>query len=171
MKLPDDPRRFWSALAGDARIRWGVGPADPILRGLEPVYLATPYSRRAMRAGRFDYPAAHVAALDARRVLRLMTVAGITAISPIVQSQAVIADLWTDASDAKGERQIGSLALNADWWEAINRPLLNVARGIYVPELPGWDESTGIMAEVVQVLRGTRPVMVGAAAFVVEGVA
>lgn len=164
----DDPAPFWASLAGDPRVRWGVTPADPLLNGISPAYLATPYSRRAMRDGAFCMMAAHGAAVDARRVLRIMTLAGITAISPIVQAQSVIADLWGDVDGAEAERRIAALALDADWWAAINQPLLNVTRGIYVPELTGWAESAGIMAEVRWVLGGNRPVMIGARAFGLE---
>jgi len=170
---PADPElerlaRFWADLAGDQRVTWGVRPSDPMLGGHGAVYLATPYSRLALDpAGAFSFPLATKAARRAVLALRDVTLAGVGAISPIVQSHAIIASMWHEAEGDEGARQVAAFALDAAYWERVNRPHLNVCRAIYVPAVPGWDRSTGIAVEVEAMLARNRPVMIAVPAFAV----
>jgi hypothetical protein len=151
---------FWAGLSGDPRVRWRVKPADPLLRGVQPVYLATPYSRRAAPDGVFDLALADAAAADAARVLRIMTQAEISAIAPIAQAHLVIRDLWADADGAEGRARVGAYALDAGVWARWCRPLLHACRGVHVPAIVGWCESDGIRFEVADALARNVPVFV-----------
>lgn len=172
--MAEDPGRFWAALAGDARVRWGVGPGDPALAGLSAVYLATPYTLRATgRDGRFDLAGADAAAAQASAVLGVLLLRGVGAFAPIVQSHAMIRDHLLAAAGRGGgadRAAIERLALDGAFWWRANLQMLSVCRAIWVPMIAGWDESAGIRAEVAQVLAtGHRPVLIEAPAFALEG--
>lgn len=160
-----DAADFWAALAGDVRVRWGVLPGSEAVRGQVPVYLATPYSLRAAPGGVFDPGLAHEAFADAVRFLRILTLADVPAVAPIVQSHAVICHLLAYAEGDEGLAQVGAFALDGAFWEALNAPLLLACRALYVPDIAGWRESAGIRAEVAAMLARNRPVLVQAPAF------
>lgn len=163
-------RDFWAPLAGDPRLRWGVRPADGALQGLAPVYLATPYSRRAIGPdGLFDLMRAQDACADALRVLRILTLADVPAFAPIVQSHAVICDLLASASCDAGAAQVAGFALDGAFWERLNRPHVMACRSLYVPDIAGWQDSVGIRAEVAAMLARNRPVLIQAPAFDLVG--
>jgi hypothetical protein len=103
------------------------------------VYLATPYSVEVVDGqGRFDISmSAAMAEVAAAWSLRCAA-AGITALSPIAMSHAMVA---ADAYD-----QIDPLA--APFWTAWCRPMLAACPVVLVPPISGWDRSVGIWHEV-----------------------
>ncbi len=117
------------------------------------VYLATPYSREAVRDGIIwdmrlslqmqGHAERHAAALAAR---------GITAIAPIALAAGMC-------------HQSHQLApLDARFWQRWCAPLLAASRAVVVPDIPGWDRSQGIWFEVVEALDRQMPVYVYAGA-------
>ncbi|RAZ84429.1 DUF1937 family protein [Cereibacter johrii] len=142
-RVPD-----WAALrahpARDAGLlHFGAGPALVARRAKlgRPVYLATPYSLRAVdREGRWSADMSAAAMGDAgREIVRLQQV-GVTAISPVALSGvAVHATLYPrpvlDPLDA---------VLWAEWC----RPILDSCSAVVVPDIRGWSRSLGIWHEV-----------------------
>lgn len=155
--------RFWRGLGADNRVRWGARPHDVARFCREPVYLATPYSLRVLRDGRFCPERARaVAALAADELYSLM-VLGVAAYAPIVQSQGVIEQAMRLAADGgSSDDGVGAIALDAAFWERMNAPLLLACQSIYVPDLGGWAFSAGIRAEVGAMLDRNRLVMIAA---------
>lgn len=102
------------------------------------VYLATPYSKRAVDAAGAYCPAgAREAARGAVAWSARLAEDGITAISPIVLSQAM-ADTFPSAIDP----------LDADFWNRWCAPLLMRCQAVIVPPMAGWRESAGVRHEV-----------------------
>ena len=90
------------------------------------IYLASPYSDPdpAVREARFDAACAHTAT---------MIRAGRLVYSPIVHSHP-----------------LANHGLGADWdfWAAHDRAMLGLCEALVVLELPGWQQSVGVRAEV-----------------------
>ncbi|WP_420023847.1 DUF1937 family protein [Cereibacter azotoformans] len=142
-RVPD-----WAALrahpARDAGLlHFGAGPTLVARRAKlgRPVYLATPYSLRAVDPeGRWSADMSVAAMGDAgREIVRLQQV-GVTAISPVALSGvAVHATLYPrpmlDPLDA---------GLWAEWC----RPILDSCSAVVVPDIRGWSRSLGIWHEV-----------------------
>lgn len=117
-------------------------------------YLATPYSLEVVDdAGRWCPVAAlHIAGQAACWAERLRRV-GVTAISPIVQSDRMVRR-W--GFDAGGDPVADPL--DGDAWVRWCRPLLCACDGVIVPPVEGWQRSVGIWGEVVFALSGNRRV-------------
>lgn len=128
----------------------GATPASVARVASGLVYLATPYSLQATdpRNGRWrrDWSdaLARAAALEAVALAR----EGLTAVSPIVQSAAMCNAL--DGLDPLDER------LWARWCQ----PMLDAARAVVVPDIPGWRRSLGVWREVIWALEHNMPVHV-----------
>lgn len=138
----------------DGRIWHGAGPTT-VARyapGGRPVYLATPYTLRAQRDGKWSYEASlHASAQAARELGRLARV-GVTGISPIVQSAEMVhAEAFERVRDAAPLDP-----LDAGFWHRWCRPILNACAAVVVPDIEGWPESAGVLQEVIETLRETQ---------------
>lgn len=153
----------WGVLfAPDVRLRWdgrvfyGAGPKTvaQFTAGDAPVYLATPYSKIAQRAGKWAYELSLTASAQAACEMGRLARAGVTAVSPIVQSAEIIH--FERALAATGQMLD---PLDAGFWESWCRPMLNVSCAVVVPAIDGWAQSEGVFREVMWTLRETnRPV-------------
>ncbi len=149
----------WAPLVarhGGGLIRFGAG-LDDVARVAQGrmVYLASPYSKRAVDAvGAWDRWKADAAAQEAARVAARLLRQGVTATSPIVQAQAMVVDSfwgseWIDPMDA-------------GLWSAWCAPMLAASAVVYVPALAGWAESRGILHEAREAVMACKPVLIEA---------
>jgi Domain of unknown function (DUF1937) len=152
--------------AGDL-VRFGQSPAT-IARGWggrQPVYLATPYSREVVGAdGVWEYARSVEVARGAALASAALMAAGVTAVSPIVLSAAMVHA--TCRFEARRSAHFAGTIdpLDHARWMAWCMPLLRSCGAVVVPDLPGWDRSLGIWAEVREALDRAMPVMVYATA-------
>lgn len=138
------------------RVRFGAGPLSVarFTAGDRPVYLATPYSKIAQRNGKWAYDLSLVASSQAAREMGRLARAGVTAVSPIVQSAEIV---HIERALAATGQMLDPL--NAEFWEDWCRPLLNVSCAVVVPDIDGWVQSEGVYREVMWTLRETqRPI-------------
>lgn len=101
------------------------------------VYLATPYSKRAVGPdGRYSTFLAGAAAFEAALWSAALARRGVTAISPIVlahEACAACCDLDP---------------LDATMWSRWCAPLLKACDVVVVPDIHGWRDSDGVRAEI-----------------------
>ncbi len=152
----------WAPLVARHRnlLLWfGAGPdmvAQRAPRG-RPVYLATPYSKRVIgRDGQWDSHLSMKCALEAAEEAAFLMRQGVTALSPIVHAHLMVQSMidlpWgIDPMDQ---------AAWGDWC----RPLLAGCGAVFVPDLPGWASSVGVLGEVSDALTCSRQVFIGARA-------
>ena len=92
------------------------------------VYLACPYSHDDASVREMRFHAANVA------VGELMKVRGEIVFSPISHSHPI-----AKAVGLPGDWQ---------WWQQWDRAFLSVSSKLYVLMIPGWNTSTGVLAEI-----------------------
>jgi hypothetical protein len=136
--------------------RFGASPrlVSSTFAGGRPVYLATPYSRRAIDdAGRFDLDrsraAIELAVYESARLLQ----EGISALSPIAISGAMI--------HANLERGWGLKLpdpLDGRAWARWCGPLIDASCAVVVPDLAGACRSDGVRQEVLYAISRNRRV-------------
>ena len=101
------------------------------------IYLASPYSHRSptLRQWRYERVVEEAALL--------MMEGGEPVFSPIAHSHPMTV-----------------FGLGVTWgvWQEMDRAILGVCRALYVLQLPGWDESHGIAAEIAEAQRLGLPV-------------
>lgn len=115
------------------------------------VYLATPYSREVRgRGGRWSFEKSVLMQCYAAQAADALLAVGITAISPIVQAAAMV----------QSREGRGVDPLDRDAWTAWCRPMLNACAALVVPDVPGWQRSEGVHAEVAWALSTNRRVYV-----------
>lgn len=139
-------------------VTFASSPASVALYARQPVYLATPYTRRATDAqGEWDVFGSFDCIADATAQVLRLKAAGVSAFSPIVQSAIA-------AHSVQGSKEFDAHhPLDAAAWMRWCQPFLNICPAVVVPDIPGWDQSDGIKAEVgFAVARGV-PVFVYAA--------
>lgn len=152
---------IWAVMMRNAaryagQITFGATPADVAARVGGLVYLASPYSKLVCdRAGvwdyRLSYDAQRAPAVECLHLMRL----GVTAVSPVVQSVELIHASMT------GIAPIPTVdPLDADLWQPWCNRLLDAARAVVVPEIHGWSDSVGVMAEVERATARQMPVFV-----------
>lgn len=131
--------------------------------GRQPVYLATPYSLECRdMLGAWSYKRSAQCARVAARAAAALLRAGVTAVSPIVQAVAMVHSTGDFRAAHPGgvqfEPTIDPLddVLFARWCQ----PILNACGAVVVPDLPGWDRSVGVYAEVRYALAHNTPVYV-----------
>lgn len=95
----------------------------------ELIYLACPYSHkdRHVRVARW---------IAANKAAAKLMASGQYVFSPISHTHPI-----AEASD-------GKLPVGWDFWEGFDRQYLSVVKKIVVLRIPGWEESTGIQAEI-----------------------
>lgn len=159
----------WGALMAEARmglcplVRFGQS-AERVAAtwgGRQPVYLATPYSREVVGAdGVWEYARSQEVAREAALCAAGLMAVGVTAISPIVQSAAMVHA--TCRFEARRSRHFaGSIdPMDHDRWMTWCLPLLRACGAVVVPDLAGWDHSHGIWAEVLDAVSRNVPVLV-----------
>lgn len=114
-------------------------------------YLATPYSRHAVKAdGQWCPVRSDAMAHEAAKWAAHCAVNGLTVVSPIVQA---VASINADAS-----RSIDPL--DEKFWTTWCAPMLRACHAVIVPPIDGWEISAGIWHEVCQALYSNRPVYV-----------
>lgn len=118
-----------------------------------PVYLASPYTLRAAdEAGRWDADRSEAALRDAAwESVRLLEV-GVTAVSPIVMSAAMI------RATHRSRRRLDPF--DGPLWHQWCRPLLDACAAIVVPDIPGWRQSCGVWREVCMGLDLQMPIFI-----------
>lgn len=130
------PKGRWSAL-----VVQGSCPATVARRQAGGVaFVAAPFEGVVMFAGRWSAErAARMALMTAREVMRLR-VEGVTALCPALMQVAMaeVAPLLPDAPGLADRRG----------WDAWVRPMLDGARQLVVPDLPGWDRDPVVLAQV-----------------------
>lgn len=129
-------------------IRTGCGPVTVArsIAGGRPVYLATPYTKEAVGLdGRWRYERSLIASARAAMELSRLARVGVTAVSPIVMSAEMVHCEYAMTVAGLGEPLD---PLDGDFWENWCRPLLSVCDALVVPDLLGWQDSAGILAEV-----------------------
>lgn len=89
-------------------------------------YLATPYTKYRLGIER--------AFIDAACEAALLATAGVSVFSPIVHSHPIAFHGLIDPFDH-------------DLWLRIDRPFMELACGLIVCQLDGWEESKGVAAE------------------------
>lgn len=116
-------------------------------------YLATPYTREVLVKGKWSLErSVALSVMASRHMLQLMR-ERVTAISPIVLAAEAL-----HAQSCTNGRRLNPL--DREFWEDWCRPILNEATMIVVPDIPGWDRSDGIWAEVQWALGRNIPVFV-----------
>lgn len=161
----------WGALAQSAqrgetrKISFGKDPAyvaDVIGSG-GFVYLASPYSKRVIgRDGVWSLGLSGALASEAAVQVGRLKEAGVAAFSPIVLSAAVV-HATLNPYKVRAEPAAQHDPLDAEAWLEWCMPFLWSARAMVIPDVPGWDQSDGIKAEVLQALEAGLPVICYAA--------
>lgn len=131
--------------------------------GKQPVYLATPYSREAVDVlGCWSYQASNQAKRRAARACADLLNHGVTAISPVVLAVAMInATGAFGVTRREGFQFVPRLdPLDGGLWYDWCQPLLSMCGAVAVPDVPGWQDSNGIYAEVAQALTRNIPVYI-----------
>lgn len=102
------------------------------------IYLASPYSHPdpAVREGRFH---------EACKMAAVLMREGYLVFSPIAHSHPLAAG-W-------------GLPLVFDYWEAFDRRMIAACDELHVLQLPGWQESTGVQAEMEIAFELGKPVI------------
>ncbi|SDX91959.1 DUF1937 family protein [Roseicitreum antarcticum] len=119
-------------------------------------YLATPFSRNVLGDdGGYCQTAGFDAAGRAGACARRLAMAGVTAISPVVQSVEMLS-----SRPATGVGADVPDPLDAAFWEVWCRPLLWACKSVIVADIAGWSASRGIWHEVVWALDRNMPVFV-----------
>ena len=135
-----------------------------VLGGVGFAYVATPYSREAVNdLGHWDYLLSGRLARKAARVVNDLRVAGVSAISPIVESHMMVAA--TGSHQALGHTQAVAFVpsvdpMDAGAWLRWCMPIVGAAAAVVVRDLAGWDRSAGIKAEVRAAIELRKPVFI-----------
>ena len=131
--------------------------------GRQPVYLATPYSKEAIDVlGAWSYDLSKSMQRRAERAALELMQAGVSAFSPIALSVGMIhASGQFHGTRGGGVRFEPALdPLDSAFWSRWCQPFLNVCGAVVVPDIPGWDHSDGIWAEVQFAISRDIPVFV-----------
>lgn len=102
------------------------------------IYVATPYSKYHL-----GHTLAYIHAAKATAKLQQM---GFVALSPIAHSHPVAVFGNIDAMDW-------------EHWQKQNEPLMRAAAALVVVQMPGWDESVGVLAEIEHFIAADKPVV------------
>lgn len=130
----------------------GIGAVTAMCRG-RLVYLATPYSKLAVdHDGVWRQELSVAAGQAACEWVWRLTCAGVSVVSPVVQAVEAL------RYDYSGEAVLDPL--DAGFWQAWCRPMLNAADVLVIPPVDGWSESQGIFHEVLWFVRHNRPVRI-----------
>lgn len=114
-------------------------------------YLATPYSKLAVDLdGQFCHVRSDFAGQEAAKWLAHCGVNGITAVSPIVQSVAMLGADPVRALNPLDER----------FWSAWCAPMLWACSAVIIPQIDGWSQSAGVLFEAHSALKAMKPVFV-----------
>lgn len=154
------PDPDWSALhefEGLTLLRdIGVAELAARFRG-RLIYLATPYSRRAVdENGAWCLYRSMTAAAEASAWAWRFARAGLTAVSPVMLSAQMVQDEY--AAEHPHADALGPLDHAA--WETWCRPMLAAAELVAIPPIDGWDVSRGVWRETVAALAVNKPVIV-----------
>jgi hypothetical protein len=137
----------------------GAGPdvvADAV-SPWRPVYVATPYTNRVKDAkGAWCWARSQLLARESAGAAADLLGVGLSAIAPIALADAMI------GVRGAGPKGIDPLAVGL--WDAWCAPLLRACSAVWVPDLPGWALSRGVLIEVEAALRDGKQVFVEAAA-------
>lgn len=155
------PRIDWPALArggavGSGLLRFGATPAQVARRAGGMVYLATPYSREVVdSAGRWRLERSIDMALRAAQAAAELAALRVTAVSPVVLSAEMCA-----ARDLRPGAGAEIDPLDQRFWGAWCAPILRASCAVVVPQIEGWQCSTGIWREVFWALERNMPVFI-----------
>lgn len=141
------PESFWGQILTYTHAR----PAEVVslARG-RLVYLASPYSRVVTDdGGGFDPGLSFRAGFQAALWSTRLASVGVTAVSPIVLSSAMVG---ADARDVLDP-------LDAAFWTRWCEPLLRACDVLIVAPIPGWQDSDGCHHEVSWAVANGRPAL------------
>ncbi|WP_444452556.1 DUF1937 family protein [Rhodobacter capsulatus] len=143
-----DPEGAWSP-----PVHVGASPEVVARHNSGLAYLATPYTKEVLVKGKWSFErSVMLSTLASRHVLLLMR-AGATAVSPIVLAAEAL-----HAQPSVPGRKVSPLD-RARWTEWC-RPMFCAAQLVVVPNIPGWDRSEGIWADVQAALAHNTPVFI-----------
>jgi hypothetical protein len=135
-------------------VRFGV--ALPHVRwwgGL--VYVATPYSKRVTDAdGLWDGAKSRALAYEAAAVCDRLMMHGAVAISPIAQAHLMV------SREPRPEAAVHPL--DHDAWADWCARIVAACGAVFIPDLPGWAESEGVLQETAEAVRLCKPVLIEA---------
>lgn len=134
--------------------------------GRQPVYLATPYSRECLDVlGAWSHEESSRMARRAEAAAAQLRSVGVSTFSPVSQAVAMINATGTYRHHRSGAAFVATIdPLDGAAWSAWCQPFLNVCGAVVVPDIPGWDQSDGIWAEVQFAILRSIPVFVYAGA-------
>lgn len=121
------------------------------------VYLATPYSRRAVdENGAWHLDLSIAVATEASAWSWRLTRAGLSVVSPIMLSAQMVHDEY--AAERPAPDAIDPLDHRT--WEAWCRPMLAACDVVAIPPIKGWDVSHGVWREAVAALAVNKTVLI-----------
>lgn len=148
----------WSALHAyeGVSLRRDIGPDEMRHFLSRLVYLATPYTRRAVdENGAWCLDLSIAAAAEASAWAWRLTRAGLSVVSPIMLSAQMVHDEY--AAERASPDAIDPLDHRA--WEAWCAPILARCEVVAIPPIAGWDESLGVWREAVGALAVNKTVL------------
>lgn len=131
--------------------------------GRQPVYLATPYSKEVTDVlGAWSYDLSKSMQRRAERAALELMQAGVSAFSPIALSVGMIhaAGQFHGQTGGGVKFQCSLDPMDSAVWQRWCQPFLNICGAVVVPDIPGWDHSDGIKAEVAFAIGRDIPVFV-----------
>lgn len=147
----------WSALtdpdgAYSALIHLGSSPDDVRRRCAGLAYLSTPYAEGACMGGSWRFEKSVELETRAAWAMHRLALAGVPVLAPAVQ--------WAAMAHAamvltRGQR-INPLDTGA--WDGWVSPMRNAASLVVVPDVPGWQRSRAVWADVIWALDHVTPV-------------
>lgn len=135
-----------------ALVHRGATPESIAGRCPGPAYLATPYVEGATQGGRWRFERSIEIEIRAAHVQHQLLRAGCCALSPVVQ--------WAAMSQAALalDRKARIDPLDPQAWALFSGQLRGVCDLVVVPDLPGWQQSSAVWADVVWALSHVTPV-------------
>ncbi len=114
-------------------------------------YLATPYAKISLNMnGQWCPVQSEMAAFQAAKWATHIAANGASAVSPVVQSAAIVAADTGAALDP----------LDDVFWRKWCAPLLRASGAVIIPPIDGWKVSLGIWREACAALEASKPVFV-----------
>ncbi|MDZ4393806.1 DUF1937 family protein [Cypionkella sp.] len=134
-------------------LKVGMSPAQigDWFGGRQPVYLATPYSKECTdMLGQWDYLLSCALGRRAEVAAKELMAHGVSAFAPIALAVGMISASchYRRRRSERGSFEPSLDPLDAAAWSRWCQPFLNVCGAVVVPDIPGWDHSVGIWAEV-----------------------
>lgn len=130
--------------------------------GVQPVYLATPYTKECTDVlGAWSYDLSRAMGRRAETAMADLQACGVSAIAPVAARVGIIHAGGAFMGAARGGVQFKPHCDPlAAFWSHWRMPFLNVCGAVVVPAIPGWDHSEGIWADVQHAFARNIPVFI-----------